>query len=155
MCQENGISKEEFLRKFHEITKDKIILLWNSNFLYNKIINFINGGYLEQYPYGSWDDKYNESEYNEHRKKERERHLRYKTFFGNKHDLYINYAYENYEWERFRETDIWTSVHRCGYSPTNSDDLSITTKGCLAMLNYINSEKKLLEIHQFWVDNEK
>lgn len=153
MVQEKGISSKEFLKRFYELTKNKTIIAWNYDFLCKKIMNFINGGYLEQYPYGSWDDKYNESEYNEHRKREKERYIRYKTFFGNKHNLYINYAYENHEWDRFREDDIWTSVHRCGYSPINRDDLSITTKGCLSMLNYINSEKKLLELPQFWIDN--
>lgn len=153
IADEIGISKEEFISNFREITKDKIILMWNVDFLRNKIINFINGGYLERYWYDEWDKEYDENEYLEYKKKSTERKLLYKSIFSNIYDLYINYAYVEYEIESFYKKDTWTSIHRCGYSRSLDGNISYTAQGCLNMLDYIFTERKPLILPQFWLEN--
>ena len=153
IVNEKGISREEFISKFKKISTDKEILIWNLDFLREKIINFINGGYLKRYWYNQQDKEYNEKDYLEYKKKEKERRLLYESVFPKTYDLYINYAYINYEIDRFYESDIWTSVHKSGYLTKNQYDFSITTRACLIMLNYINTERKPLELPQFWIDN--
>ena len=155
IVNERGITKEEFMSRFKEVTKDKTILVWNLDFLKSKIINFASGGHLERYYYCKWDNEYNEEDYLEYRKKFKERKLLYKSLFPNTVDLYINYAYETYEIENFYSNDRWTSVHRCGYVGKIKENTSITTRGCLNMIEYLNKERKPLKLPQFWIDNVK
>lgn len=152
IAKDKGISKEEFILKFTEISKDKEILIWNLDFLKSKIINFINGGYVERYWYKEWDEEFNEKDYLEYKRKLIARKTLYNSIFPKTYDVYINYAYVTYEIEGFNMYGTWTSVHRNGYG-FNDKEESITVLGCLSMLNFINKERKPMKLPQFWIDN--
>lgn len=154
IASEKGISREDFIVKFHEITKDKEIIVWNLDFLQDKIINFIFGGYLEEYYAFEWADDFNEQEYNEYKIKKKKRYLGYKNLFKNTYDLYENYANVEYEIDTFNEKGFWTSVHRCGYTGFRDENTSYTAKACYNMLAYIDAERKPLELPQFWLDSQ-